>query len=125
MGRRGSPWKGRTPHMSSSRRSRSSAARVPELNLQAGASVQLPPVRHGASQRQLGSKRSSRPSTQQYQLPSGSQRATGGQQELNPFAVREDLERNNTLRMAAWEAQRAEFFLSMGKFREADEHFKR
>merc|ERR1711934_1049912 len=44
---------------------------------------------------------------------------------LNPFAVREDLERNNTLRMAAWEAQRAEFLLSMGKFREADEHFKR
>ena len=44
---------------------------------------------------------------------------------MSAFAVREDLERNNTMRMAAWEAQRAEFMLSMGKFAEADEHFQR
>merc|ERR1711861_887 len=49
----------------------------------------------------------------------------GGGSKLSPFSIREDLERNNTLRMAAWEAQRAEFFLTLSKFKEADEHLHR
>ena len=42
---------------------------------------------------------------------------------IEPYAVREDLERYNTLRMAGWETDKAEFLLSMGKFKDAEECF--